>query len=326
MSGEPAPADTGDDWLADVDVSALLDDGEQFEEQITTGGAFAVVGAPFSGRGRVLDRAAATLGATRISLDAGAEPDAILERLGNGPLVVGDCQHLYDRTVGGFDRLDPVLAALAGADDTVVTGWNRYAWSYLDAVRDVGAVVDEQFDVGGLSGPELTDLARAHIPDPPSFRVENRDQSLVATRRYPVGWRDLTVPVLLPDREGIDARLSTAPDPETAVFARLAAVADGNPGVAAALWRRCRAGEEMQPSDVDAPAVDLDRQGALLLRIVLAGEAVDRGLLAERFGERCDRVLGRLERNGVVSDGDTVRLEPAGVPAAVEVTERWRIL
>jgi len=328
MSGEPTPASTGDGWLADVDASTLLDDSEQFDEQLTAGGVFAVVGAPFAGRERVLDRAAATLEATRISLDPGADPDAVLERLGDGPLVVGNCQHLYNRTVGGFEGLDPVLEALAGTDYTVVTGWNRYAWSYLDAVRDAAAVVDEQFDVAGLSRPELATLARSHASTLPTFRMEDRERSLVAIRRYPVGWRDLTVPVLVPDWEEIGARLSTAPDPETAVFERLTALAGGNPGVAAALWRRRRAGDgdEMRPSDIDAPAVDLDREGALLLRIVLAGEAVDRDLLAERFGARCDRVLGRLDRNGVVGDGDTVRLEPAGVPAAVEVTERWRIL
>jgi len=318
-----------DDWLADLDAATLLDDAEQFDDQLAAGETLAVVGAPFGGRELVLDYAAERLDATRLSLDSAGEPadaaDAILDHLGDGPLVVENCQQLYDRTVGGFEYLDATLRVLSGADGTVVTGWNRYAWSYLEAVRDVEAAVAERFAVQGLSRPDLADLVRSQIASLPSFRTADRDQSLVAARRYPVGWRDLEVPVLVPDREGIRSLFTTAPDAETAVFERLRALADGNPGVAAALWERNHTGDELLPGDIDAPTVDLDRVEAFLLRIVLESEAVDRDLLLARGGERCDRLLGRLDREGIVNDGDLVRLAPAGVPAASEATERWRI-
>lgn len=327
MSGERTAAsrDADGDWLAAVDPSTLLDDGEQFGECIAAGGVFAVVGPPFAGRDRVLDRAAERLDAARVCLDPGARPDAVLDHLGDGPLVVAGCHHLHERAVGGFDRLDAVLSALAGSEGPVVTGWNGYAWSYLAAIRAVPAVFDEQFEVAGLSPPVLADLVRSQVSTLPPFHLDRSDRSLVTIRRYPVGWRDLTVPVPVPDREEIAARFTTAPDPETAVLGRLAAVTDGNPGVAAALWRRSDTRNGMAPGDVDAPSVDLDREGAFLLRIVLAGETVDRSLLAARFGGRCDRLLGRLDREGVLSDGATVSLDPAGVPAAVDVTERWGI-
>jgi len=52
-----------------------------------------------------------------------------------GPVVIEDCQHLYERRIGGFEALSAFLDELANADVTVVTGWNRYAWVYLAAVQ-----------------------------------------------------------------------------------------------------------------------------------------------------------------------------------------------
>jgi len=49
--------------------------------------------------------------------------------------VIEDCQHLYERRIGGFEALSAFLDELANADVTVVTGWNRYAWVYLAAVQ-----------------------------------------------------------------------------------------------------------------------------------------------------------------------------------------------
>ncbi|ACM56582.1 hypothetical protein [Halorubrum lacusprofundi] len=49
--------------------------------------------------------------------------------------MIEDCQHLYERRIGGFEALSAFLDELANADVTVVTGWNRYAWVYLAAVQ-----------------------------------------------------------------------------------------------------------------------------------------------------------------------------------------------
>ena len=98
-------------------------------------------------------------------------------------------------------------------------------------------------------------------------------------------------------------------------------------GVATAVWDSLP-GPERRPGDVTVRGADLeaDREEAFCLRIVLSKERVERTELAEAVGDRLDRVLGRLRREGVlaVEDG-MVRLEPAAVPAVAAATERRRI-
>jgi hypothetical protein len=116
-------------------------------------------------------------------------------------------------------------------------------------------------------------------------------------------------------------------DPKDVTFGRLAAVSNGNLGVATSIWET-RQGSEVRPSDIAVPASDrdLDREEAFCLRIVLAKERVDRAQLTG-IVDGLDRVLGRLSRDGLVTvEDDIVELVPAAVPAAVPATERGRIL
>lgn len=318
---------TGTDALSAATL--LGDDLGAFEAALDASdlGPVAVVGRPFGGRETVLDAAERRLGARRIELGPGSDPRAAVEAVGSGPLVVSDCQHLFARDIGGFDALEAFLGALAGAESTVVTGWNSYAWSYLSAVEDIEAVFPTALTLAGLPADRLVELARRTVDPLPTFRRDDPEESLLAARRYAVRGRTVRVPV--PDRAAIEARRADRPSPTEAVFERLAAVSGGTPGVALALLDRCRHDGEIRPSDVGAPEGDAPpgRQAAFCLRVVLASERVRREHLVERLGERVEWFLARFARAGVlVRAGDVVRLDPAGVPAAAAITDRERIL
>lgn len=103
----------------DVDVPTLLGDDHEAFESVLAGeveGPVAVVGDPFSGRETVLDRAVRDLDATRIGLGPGDGIDEVRDGIEGGPVVVEDCQHLYERRVGGFGDLSAFLDDLAGVD------------------------------------------------------------------------------------------------------------------------------------------------------------------------------------------------------------------
>lgn len=71
--------------------------------------------------------------------------------------------------------------------------------------------------------------------------------------------------------------------------------------------------------------LNLDREEAFCLRIVLLKERVERAELT-RIVRDTERVLGRLLRDGVVTTADgVVRLEPAAVPTAITEAERGRL-
>ena len=318
----------------DGDISTLLgDDHEAFEAILSDKGAgpVAVVGDPFSGRGYVLDRAVRDLDAARVCLDPGDGIDQTRSRINGGPVVIEGCQHLYERRIGGFEELSSFLDDLASIDATVVTGWNRYAWSYLAAVQSLDREFPVTVEVQPLPAERIAELVLNRYDGMPSFVADDPERGgLVVTTRHEIGWRDwaVSVPVPMPSPVAVRGLFSEGNlDPKDVTFGRLAAVSNGNLGVATAIWETHQ-GSEVRPSDIAAPASDrdLDREEAFCLRIVLAKERVNRVQLAG-IVDGLDRVLGRLSRDGFVAiEDDVVELVPAAVPAAAPATERGRVL
>jgi len=318
----------------DVDVSTLLGDDHEAFDTFLSGevpGPMAVVGEPFSGRGSVIDRAVQELDATRISLGPGDGIDHIRSRIDGGPVVIENCQHLYERRIGGFEELSAFLDDMASVDVRVVTGWNRYAWAYLTAVQDLDREFPVMVEIQSVSTERIAELVLGRYDEMPAFVADDPEQGgLVVTTRRDLGWRNwsVSVPVPVLDPVAVKDLFSDGDlDPKDVTFGRLAAVSNGNLGVATAIWQT-RHGSEVRPSDIAVPASDrdLDREEAFCLRIVLAKERVDREQLTG-IVDGLDRVLGRLVRDGLVTLEDgIVELEPAAVPAVAATTERERIL
>lgn len=241
-------------------------------------------------------------------------------------MVVDNCQHLFDRAVGGFDRLERVTNAVARAEEPVVTGWNQFAWTYLDAVRDVGNTYD-RFELAALGRQEIETVVQEQRGTLPTFESEQLDESLLETVTLSLDWRDLELDLPIPDTAALKRRFEPASDPKDVTFSRLAALSNGNPGVALALWDRCFTGDAHCAADIELPTVDIDREGAFLLWLVLANETVEREQLEEWFGSRVDQLLGVLDRREIVAEeGGQVGIQPAGVPTAVSSIETERIL
>ncbi|MFB6301736.1 MAG: hypothetical protein ABEH78_02570 [Haloferacaceae archaeon] len=310
--------------------TGLLGEGVETFERVLTGrspGPLAVCGPPFGGRERVLERAADRLGTDLLRLGPGDGAEPLLSALGDGPVVVDGCQHLYERRIGGFEPLDRVLRAVVECDGVVVTGWNSYAWTYLARVRGIDRTFAARTEIEPTAAADLAALVLERYDEVPAFAPDEADpDGLFASRRYVIGWRGhgLSVSVPVPNRAAVTASLADDNvDPQDVVFERLAAISKGNVGVATAIWEASRR-DERRPSDIVASGtdLDLDREEAFCLRIVLLKERVERGELT-RIVDDTERVLGRLLRDGVVSTADgVVQLEPTAVPTAVTETER----
>jgi len=318
----------------DVDAPTLLgDDYEEFRAVLSgeSAGPVAIVGDPFSGRESVLDRAVWDLDATRVSLDPGDGIDRIRAEINGGPVVIEDCQHLYERRIGGFEELSAFLNYLTSIDATVVTGWNRYAWAYLTAVQALDREFPVTVEVQPLPVERIAELVLSRYDEVPTFVADDPDRGgLVVTTRHEFDWRDrsVSVPVPMVSPVAIKELFSGGDlDPKDVTFGRLAAISRGNLGVATAVWE-ARQGTEVRPSDIAVPASDrdLDREEAFCLRLVLAKERIDRTQLS-RVVNGLDRVLGRLARDGLVTvENGIVELVPAALPATEAATERGRIL
>ncbi|MFB6304742.1 MAG: hypothetical protein ABEH47_06215 [Haloferacaceae archaeon] len=331
MSDGPGRASSGADADGGTEApapAALLGDDVETLERVLTGrspGPLAVCSPPFGGRERVLEHTADRLGTDLLRLRPGDGADPLLSALGDGPVVVDGCQHLYERRIGGFEPLDAALRAIVRCDDPVVAGWNSYAWAYLARVRDADRTFASRVDVEPTAAADLATLILERYDDLPEFALDRSDAGLVGVRRYGIEWRgrSLSVPVPVPNRAAVTAAFDGDVDPKDVVFERLAAVSAGNVGVATAIWESGRR-EELRPSDVAAAGagVDLDREEAFCLRVALLKERVERAELA-RIVDESERVIERLVRDGMVSAADgVVDLEPTAVPTAVTETER----
>jgi len=331
MTDNPAG---GERQESEVDIPTLLGDNHGAFESFLSGeegGPAAVVGEPFSGRGSVLDHAVEELDATRVSLDPGDGIDEIRRKMNGDPVVIEDCQHLYERRIGGFENLSAFLDDMATVDTRVVTGWNRYAWAYLSAVQALDREFSVIVDIQSLSAERIAELVLARYDEMPVFVPDDGERNgLVVTTRHEIGWRGRSVSVPVPRLDPVAVRDLFSDgdlDPKDVTFGRLAAVSNGNLGVATAIWET-RRGSEVRPGDTAVPVSDrdLDREEAFCLRIILAKERVDRAQLTG-IVEELDRVLGRLSRDGLVTVEDgIVELVPAAVPAATAATERGQIL
>ncbi|MEA5389146.1 hypothetical protein VB779_20450 [Haloarculaceae archaeon H-GB11] len=245
--------------------------------------------------------------------------------------MIEDCQHLYERRIGGFEELSAFLDDLASVDATVVTGWNQYAWAYLVAVQALDREFPVTVEIQPLPEERIAELVLDRYDVMPAFVADDPEQvGLVVTTRHEIGWRDWSVSVPVPMLSPVAVRSLFSDgnlDPKDVTFGRLAAVSNGNLGVATAIWET-RQGPEVRPSDVTVPASDpdLDREEAFCLRILLAKERVNRAQLTGII-DGFDRVLGHLSRDGLVTvEGDIVELVPAAVPAAAPATELGRVL
>jgi len=129
----------------------------------------------------------------------------------------------------------------------------------------------------------------------PAFVEDDPERAGVVATRHEIGWRDwsVSVPVPMLSPVGIRDLFSDRNlGPKDVTFSRLAAVSNGNLGVATAIWE-ARKGSEVRPSDMTVPEPDrdLNREEAFCLRIVLAKERVKREQLSTII-DTLDRVLG----------------------------------
>jgi hypothetical protein len=340
-------------------VADYLDDG--------AGGNVAVVSEPYAGRDALLGYAQSLLeGEARwVDLGPGAvegegpdlpdgpahpgtDDEASDERdsggdagpaeggTGAGALIAADCHYLFERRIDGFDALDAFVDRIALSEELVVTSWNRYAWSYLDAVRDIHDSFTTVVEIPPLDATEIETVVETHHEELPTF-VDRGSAGRVKT----VVFDAATVP--LPGRRSVDVPYPkpnpawtaswTVADADESVravtFEKLRRVSNGNPGVALAVWADSLVDGEIAPGDVDAFDADatLDADIAPVLWSVLARESVAVDRLTTVYDDRpVETVLQDLVERGLVTvDGDRVAVAPRALHPVADALERRRL-
>jgi len=347
-------------------VARYLDDG--------VGGNVAVVSDPYAGRDSLLSYAESLLddAVVRVDLDPAAADgsgpelpdsdeiaanasgdaatgaddaaprtesdgdDGVAERA--GAVVVANCHYLFERRIDGFAALDAFLDRIALSETLVITSWNRHAWSYLDAVRDVGDTFPTVVEIPRLDAEEIATVVEAHYgSDLPAF-VDTGRAGRVKTIVFD-GWRvrlprgrSVSVPYPRFNPAWTASWSVTGEDEgiEAVTFEKVRRVSVGNPGVALAVWAESVTEGEIAPGYIEALETDLtlDDDAAVLLWTVVAQESVGIDRLSALFERRpVEAVIqGLVERGLVTVEGDRVTVPPRALHPAVVALERRGVL
>lgn len=289
----------------------------------------AVVAEPFAGREVLLDYVEAEFGLAvrRERLEGLVDELPTFE--GHEVVLVDDCQYLYTREVGGFEVLDAFLDRAAVSDALFLTSWNRYAWEYLTAVRDVDEVFPEVVEVPPLDAAGVADLLLSNYAATMPEFVETGEGGRVKTLgfgRREVGLggeRSVSLPTPELNVEYLTSRTLSrdddVQDTQAVVFDKIARLSNGNPGVATTVWERSLRDGEIAPAYVDALDIDLDVDDdeAFVLEVLLAKDRLSLSALSSVLDQLpVDRLVQSLAEQGLVLvEDDVVSVEPEALNA-----------
>jgi hypothetical protein len=298
----------------------------------------AVVSDPFAGREALLDYAAERLETDADRLELTGLADGPVRIPDSDVVVVDGCHYLHRREIGGFDALDSFLESVALSGTFVVTGWNRYAWDYLDAVRDVSRSFSEVVRIPELDAADVGHLVESSHEGPmPTFEETSKDGRIktLNVERKPVrvwGPKTVSVPVPKPNPEWVSS-WSVAGESESieaVVYEKVRRVSHGNPGIATTVWDDAVTNGEIAPAYVQSPvdSFRISDPEAFLLWFVVSNESVALEELHRSAPDvAVEETLHELANEDVVTiDDGTVEITPLGLHPAVEELARRRFV
>jgi len=284
----------------------------------------AVISEPFAGRDLLMDYVEEILEAPaeRVTFDGVRDGD-LPDIDGHEVVLLDDCQYLYTREIGGFERLDRFLEEISASDAFVVASWNRYAWDYLAAVRDVDDVFSTTVAVPTLTAEQMAALLTSNDGDSPAFvqtGAAGRVKTIGFDRRQLdlPGSRSFELPVPELNLEYLASRSLSKDDDvedvEAVVFQKIAQLSNGNPGVATAVWERGIRDGEIAPAYVEEvdQTLDIDDDEAFVLEVLLAKGTMARSTLdAVLENIPVHRALQSLHEQGVLEiDEEFATIDP----------------
>jgi hypothetical protein len=313
-------------------------------------GNFAIIAEPFSGRSELLCKISdlCTERATKIPFGHIVKDENFLQALEkSGEIVlVDDCHLLYSRKIGGFEKLDLFLDAVASSRKLFITTWSQFSWNYLRFIFPLERIFPNRIELPRLGVQGLKEMIM--VTGQMNFAEEEEAKKeewlelqelsvdlgpIKKTLRIPVPRIDLSV---LRSRFPLKIRSSEQKDQasvEDRVFQRLRDASEGNPGVAKAIWERSvpEGKDAIKPGDIEKIQykIDLNYDQAFMLYIILCMESISPEELKEMIEPypEANRFIHELDRTGLISvDRGVLRIQPEALHSVESYLKSVRLV
>jgi hypothetical protein len=218
----------------------------------------AIIAEPFSGRSELLYKISELCREreTKIFFSRLVSDENFLQIIENSGdiLLVDNCQFLYSRKIGGFEKLDLFLNTVALFNKLFITTWNQFSWNYLRFVFPLESIFSVRIELPRLGPEELKKMVMATHEWQFTFAEEEmtKKERWLELSEFPVNLspfkRILRIPVPRVDysilKSRFPAKIGSSQQKEDTsvedkVFQRLKDASEGNPGVAKAIWKKC---------------------------------------------------------------------------------------
>ncbi len=286
----------------------------------------AIIAEPFSGRSELLHKISKLCRErdTKVYFNRLVSDDNFLHTLEkSGDIVLIDnCQLLCSRKIGGFEKLDLFLNAVASSNKLFITTWNQFSWNYLRFVYPLESIFPVRIEIPRLGPEELKKMVMDNCEWQMTFAedVITKNKQCFEFVEYPVVLpifkKTFKVSVPRIDYFALKCRFQDKIWPseqkdvtsmEDKVFLRLKDVSEGNPGVAQAIWKKSVSGVDgaIKPEDIIKTQykIDINYEKAYLLYIIMCMECVSIEELKGIIYPNADvnRSVYDLERIGLIS-------------------------
>ncbi len=275
---------------------------EEFQSILDAGyDTIAVVSQPWSGRSRLLDGAAKSLDTDLACISPG---DDSFSLSADGPVVCDNCQHLFQRCIGGFDVVETFTEDLLGQDDPVVLGWNSFAWQYLTEVTDIRRAVDNVYNIDPMDADAAESFLTEtlEVSDPENALSEAADAELAER----VDAEHTESATALETTGDTLTRLRTAFRNRyrgSVVESHLEGLVSDTAGNPTAIHHLFQAQTDPE-ADGPPNGFDLSYDEAYVLWLVFAAGETTPAALRETTAENVSLALSRLERQDVIERSD----------------------
>lgn len=267
----------------------------------------AVIGDPLSGKSTLVDAVISRYGQPirKVNLTSirDSADDIAGEADGKGIVAIDDCQSLFTRRIDGFAVLEQFLDSTAASGQLYITTWNTFAWNYLEQIFRLNEYFPAIVAMPALDTASIAAIIGARY-DPGKVRYidDARDHGPLAKLRR---GSSISIPFFSPGA-GLtdDSAAGDGSGLRSAIFAEIAELSNGNPGVAMAIWEKAYRDGEVRTSKINVPDFDIDLdpdQAFVLSNILMMKSAAEDDIRKITAGHlKMDRVLYTLTDRGLV--------------------------